>query len=196
MPETKRHTADERRQELILATYDVIAEKGFEGLRVREVAAKAGVNIATLHYYFPSKEDLIRGVVDYIHTQFITITAPTETGEDPAPGELGHLVRDLAVQLERKPELFLVLSELHLRSPRNPAIQELLLDMDTSWRAHVRQLCAEGVRAGALRQDLDPDRAASILTALVKGLGLQHVSRLNTPDYEAIGHDIEDWLKK
>ncbi len=43
--------ADERRRSLVLAAYDLIAEKGFEDLRTRDVAARAGVNIATLHYW-------------------------------------------------------------------------------------------------------------------------------------------------
>src|SRR5437588_12519078 len=57
---------DERRRSLVLAAYDLIAEKGFEDLRTRDVAMRAGVNIATLHYYFTSKEELIDGVVDYL----------------------------------------------------------------------------------------------------------------------------------
>src|SRR6266513_932786 len=57
---------DERRRSLVLAAYDLIAEKGFEDLRTRGVAMRAGVNIATLHYYFASKEDLIDGVVNYL----------------------------------------------------------------------------------------------------------------------------------
>src|SRR5205823_12230072 len=54
---------EDRRRALVLAAFGQIAERGFEGLRTREVAAEAGVNIATLHYYFPTKEALIRGVV-------------------------------------------------------------------------------------------------------------------------------------
>src|SRR6266480_2488830 len=56
----------ERHHSLVLAAYDLIAEKGFEELRTRDVAMRAGVNIATLHYYFARKEDLIDGVVDYL----------------------------------------------------------------------------------------------------------------------------------
>lgn len=48
------------------AAHALTAEKGFEGLRVREVAARVGVNNATLHYYFPTKEALIGAVVDAI----------------------------------------------------------------------------------------------------------------------------------
>jgi len=59
---TRTAHRDERRRSLVLAAYQLIAEKGFEQLRTRDVAARAGVNIATLHYYFASKEDLIPGV--------------------------------------------------------------------------------------------------------------------------------------
>jgi AcrR family transcriptional regulator len=44
------NTQAKRRQELVLAAFHQIAERGFEGLRTREVAAEARVNIATLHY--------------------------------------------------------------------------------------------------------------------------------------------------
>lgn len=42
---------DQRRRSLVLAAYQLIAEGGFERLRTRDIAARAGVNIATLHYY-------------------------------------------------------------------------------------------------------------------------------------------------
>src|SRR5882757_6025799 len=56
----------ERRREVIQAAYQTLAEKGFEGLRMREIAKRAGMNHATLHYYFAGKEALIDGVLDHI----------------------------------------------------------------------------------------------------------------------------------
>src|SRR5690348_228687 len=56
----------DRRQSLILAAYHAIAEKGFEGLRVRDVAAQVGINGATLHHYFATKEALIQAVMEYV----------------------------------------------------------------------------------------------------------------------------------
>ncbi|HEX2646820.1 MAG TPA: TetR family transcriptional regulator, partial [Candidatus Dormibacteraeota bacterium] len=58
-------TSEQRKQQLVKAAFTQIAERGFEGLRTREVAAEVGVNIATLHYYFPTKEALIRGVLEH-----------------------------------------------------------------------------------------------------------------------------------
>src|SRR5438067_8616181 len=67
----------DRRRALTGAAYQRIAAEGFEGLRTRDVAADVGVNIATLHYYFPTKEALIRGVIGEAMRRF-TATLPRE----------------------------------------------------------------------------------------------------------------------
>ena len=54
--------ADERRASLVRAAYDIIAAEGFERLRTRDVADRVGINVGTLHYYFPTKEALIEAV--------------------------------------------------------------------------------------------------------------------------------------
>src|SRR5262245_1553215 len=70
------NTDDRRRLSLVQAAYEVIAEQGFEGLRTRTVADRVGVNIATLHYYFPTKEALIGGLAEYLSFQFENVHAP------------------------------------------------------------------------------------------------------------------------
>src|SRR5215831_143100 len=77
--------ADSRRAALVRAAYDLIAAHGLEGLRTRDIAARAGVNVATLHYYFPTKEALIAGVAEHLAQQFISTGAPPVVGgADPA----------------------------------------------------------------------------------------------------------------
>src|SRR5579871_1846303 len=87
------HTAhgEAQRRALARAAYDLIAEKGFEGLRTRDVAERAGVNVATLHYYFKSKEDLIRGVVGLLREY---LSAPLL--QPGSRGPLEELCRELA----------------------------------------------------------------------------------------------------
>jgi AcrR family transcriptional regulator len=71
-----RSRKEDREQGLVQAAFNQIAERGFEGLRAREVAAGVGLNIATLHYYFPTKEALIRGVVAHAMDRFRSTLAP------------------------------------------------------------------------------------------------------------------------
>jgi len=60
----KRSMRGERSRSVILAeAVDVFSELGPEAATMRLVARRAGVNIATLLYYFPSKEDLFDEVV-------------------------------------------------------------------------------------------------------------------------------------
>src|SRR5437667_12436807 len=82
-PRPARGTREDRHEALVQAAFNQIAERGFEGLRTREVAAEVGVNIATLHYYFPTKEALIRGVIAHAMQRFRTTLAPHGVSGDP-----------------------------------------------------------------------------------------------------------------
>src|SRR5436309_13427251 len=92
----------DRRRALVAAAYQIIAESGFEGLRTRDVAARAGVNIATLHYYFATKEDLVRGVVELLAQEFATFRAPNQPPlEELAPREgLRSELEDVRYQIK------------------------------------------------------------------------------------------------
>src|SRR3954449_5431536 len=103
----------ERRRALIAAAYRQIASEGFEGLRTRDVAADVGVNIATLHYYFPTKEALIRGVIGQAMHRF-RATIPAEGS--PEEQLRGHL-RALARLIRDDQQLWSVMGELVLRAP-------------------------------------------------------------------------------
>src|SRR5438270_14025793 len=107
--------SEKRRRELVHAAYRQIAEGGFEGLRTREVAAEVGVNIATLHYYFPTKEALIRGVIAHAMQRFRTTLAPHGVSGDP----LRRHLRAVRTLLRDEPQVGAVMGELALRSARD-----------------------------------------------------------------------------
>ena len=54
---------EETRQGILRAAGDAFAACGFVGATTRAVAARAGVNVATLHYHFGNKEGLYRVVL-------------------------------------------------------------------------------------------------------------------------------------
>ena len=63
-PERKRgRRKDARPSEIVAAALDVFAEKGFAATKTEDIAARAGVSKGTLYLYFPSKEDLLKAVV-------------------------------------------------------------------------------------------------------------------------------------
>jgi len=185
---------DERRQELVRAAYFLIAEQGFEGLRTRNVAARTGVNIATLHYYFATKEDLIRGVVDSIEQQFAEqntrITLQGATAREQMHAELRH-----ALEIKRdRPELQIVLHELFLRSLRDAAVREIFSGMDGGWHRTIMAIVSAGIAEGSFRADLDVDATASAIIAFIKGASIQLAREPETFAYERVVAQFERWL--
>src|SRR2546427_5991314 len=156
----------ERQEALVQAAYRLLAERGFEGLRTRDVAARVGVNVATLHYYFPSKEALIQGVVGHAMGRFRSTLAADGSSAARVRGHFAGL-RRLA---REEPELFAVLGELALRAPRDPAIAAIVRRTDDVWHATLRGLLRRAQRDGALATTADPDEAAGVVVAALKGV--------------------------
>jgi len=188
---------DQRRRSLVLAAYQLIAEGGFERLRTRDIAARAGVNIATLHYYFARKEDLIQSVVEYLLQQFMTAYLPGSPFEMKTPLEKirGELA-EMQYLVQEKPEMFIVLNELILRSLHNPAIHQMIKWLDEGWHTYLEQVIRSGIEQGLFRADLDPGSAATWLIVLTKGTTLHYMTNPGAVDFDRIKADIEHWLTK
>jgi len=58
-PVRGRPRAADRSPAILAATFELIQEVGYDHLRVNDVAARAGVGLATLYRRFPTKRDLV-----------------------------------------------------------------------------------------------------------------------------------------
>jgi AcrR family transcriptional regulator len=72
----------ETRRGILRAAEESFAMAGFVGATTRQVAARAGVNVATLHYHFGNKENLYRAVLDAASGAELTVP-----GGGKAPAE-------------------------------------------------------------------------------------------------------------
>ena len=169
---------EKRRSELVLAAYELIGENGFEGLRTRDVAARVGVNIATLHYYFPTKEALIEGVLEHAMVMFRSTLVPHGSPAD----QLRNHLRAVRKLLAGEPELKAVMGELALRSARDKRIAGIMAEMYEGWRTTMRGLLRRAVREGGLRPELDSDGVAALVVATLTASTLPTLSRGPRPD--------------
>jgi TetR/AcrR family transcriptional regulator len=82
----------DRTAAILAAAERVFARGGFEGARMAEIAAEAGLPKANLHYYFGTKERLYRAVLEDIITQWLDAAARWITPErDPAEALAGYV---------------------------------------------------------------------------------------------------------
>ena len=188
MTVSRQSVSEKRRQELVLAAYREIAARGFEGLRTREVAAEVGVNIATLHYYFPTKESLIRAVLDHAMNRFRTTLAPHGSPTD----QLRIYLRSVRTLLVEEPELGAVMAELALRSVRDRSIGPIMNEMYDLWHVTLRGLLRRAVREGGLRPELDSDAVAALIIATLTSLTLPVMADARRGDRAL--RQLETWL--
>lgn len=180
---------------VVLAAYALIVEKGFEGLRTREVAERVGINSATLHYYFPTKESLIQGVVHHLMRELQTSRATA----DESAGALERLraeFADIRIRLKEAPEQLVVLTELAVRAWRDPAIAQILRYLDQGWHDHLISILRAGVAEKTFRSDLDLEATANSMMSQLRGVGYQ--SKLDHEKLDTlidqIGMQIECWV--
>jgi AcrR family transcriptional regulator len=153
---------------LVDAALRCIAERGFEGLRLRVVAADAGIDHSTLHHYFATKEALVAAVHDHVTRQF-WVTLPS----DGTPTEqLHHHLSALGRLIRGQPALFTVLAELDLRGRRAAAVGEVVVRDEAGWRAGLTDVWRRGVAQRAWAVRMEPAAAAELIIAVVKGVRL------------------------
>jgi len=102
--EKAREAPGSTKARILAAAEEVFAAKGFQGASTREIAARAGVNISSLHYHWASKETLyfavFRNLFDRIVDLLQNTLAPLLVGPrraeaiDVAMGELFDFFAD------------------------------------------------------------------------------------------------------
>src|SRR5256712_683700 len=187
-PRPVRASQEDRRQALVQAAFNQIAERGFEGLRTREVAAGVGLNIATLHYYFPTKEALIRGVVAHAMERFRSTLAPHGSPAD----QLRNHLRAVRKLLRDEPEIGAVMGELALRSARDPSLARIMGEAFQAWQRTLRGLLQRAARDGYLARDLDNDDVAALIMATLTSMTLPSTASADRTDRAF--RQLERWL--
>ncbi|MCR6670464.1 TetR/AcrR family transcriptional regulator [Devosia ginsengisoli] len=160
----KRESGDDRRLAIAQAARRIIVEKGLEGLRTRDIAARVGINIATLHYHVPSKEALVALVAESLRHDF-----KAQALRHPRSGKNGlEQLRlefdDFRETVVEMPDLIIILTELVERARRDAVIAEIMLPMRDFWRNQFADIFRLGISDCSFRPDLDPEAAALIST--------------------------------
>lgn len=185
---------DRRRQDLLDAGFTLIAEKGFEGLRTRDIAARAGLNVAMLHYYFGSKDALLTALADHVRDTFNAPRRPRRSARAKSASVLQSDFTESWRVLRSNPHLTTILIEMSLRARRDPAARKALRGVLASWTQRIEELLRRGLDAGELRADLDPRAAAVVVTSFFIGASLQLGVNPRAFDAKTVSAALERWF--
>jgi AcrR family transcriptional regulator len=180
----------ERRSEIVQAAYQTLAEKGFERLRMRDIAERAGIDHSTLHYYFAGKEALIDAIVDYIVLDLAVGRSPVAESEEMSPRlRLSAHFDALIMQLQETPEMFVVLSELNTRAMREPLFRAIFHKNDRKWKGFLTEVLVSGTQRNEFKENFVPEVAAEAIISLIRGLTITCAGRpelMRRPLYQVL----------
>ncbi|QBJ96292.1 TetR family transcriptional regulator [Rhodococcus sp. ABRD24] len=162
----------ERREQILQATCEAIAELGFRDVRISDVSRRAGVSNGTVHYYFDSKDALLHAAFQFNFENSLDRRAWIMEKSD---GPLVRLHRLVESYLPAGPETvtaWRVWVELWASALGDAELQKLNDNVYGEWRAVVYDTVEAGIDQGVLRAE-DPGVATDMLLGLLDGLAIQ-----------------------
>jgi AcrR family transcriptional regulator len=159
---------DQRQKEILAAARRLLVDDGYDCFVLREVAARLGITLGNLQYYYPTRDDLLEAV---IRAEFETNRreiARLSAGPRPPRERLAAIVRHLIhVWAKEGGRVYVVLSLLAIHHDRFARLHGEIYGAFYAGLAPVLGELRPGVRRAGLL------RVARLVTTLVDGALVQ-----------------------
>ena len=163
-----------RRAQMLDAARQVIAERGFPGARITDVAERAGVSPALVIYYFKTKDNLLAEAMRQSEDLWYAEMSRRAAKIPTAAGRLEEVVAmtchvSSSAVLEGSLELWL---DLWAQALRDRVVRAVREEFDGHFRETIRQIVRDGVAAGEFT-GVDEEGFAITYSALLDGFAIQ-----------------------
>ncbi len=174
-----RPSAAKRREALLRAATEIVAESGASAATHRAIAARAGLPTATTSYFFSSIDELLAEATRLFTSERAKeLDAASQAIPARAtPEEVATLFADVLLTGDRSMELAQI--EAYLHAARSDDLRQAASD---AMAAFERAATVALTAAGAVR----PEAGARAFMALVDGFVLEHLARPLPSDREAL----------
>jgi AcrR family transcriptional regulator len=173
-PRHRRRRAGRSKLDVLHGARRVIALRGADATRFRDIADETGSPVSTLQYSFGSREDLIIAALEDAAEADLERARRAAAAVSGAVAQLRALVRESVVadSDETAREAWLVWVEYWRAAARDSELRSGSAAIYARWRTLVGGILADGRAAGDFRGDLDTDQTAIQVLALLDGVGI------------------------
>jgi TetR/AcrR family transcriptional regulator len=151
-----KDTGHMTRERIFTAASDIFEEKGYAAARMQEIADRAGINKALLHYYFTTKEQLFRAVFQVLLKKMFEKIFSIFSEEISFKEKIKRFLDEHIEFMIKNPKLpIFLLNELS----QNPALVEGIKEMvnyeklrDLIYTRHAKELKGYGIKKNDMPQ--------------------------------------------
>ena len=165
-------TGSPTRGRILQIALTLMSQRGVDGTSMRDLASAAGLNVASLYHYFPSKRELLEAVL--VEQGFLPVntSTPDPTKYDDIESPLGQLLADILVSMFEVEDFVRLMVGEAIRA--ETTARAVGLDLFTTFQSSIEEWITEqrpdlAERAGA-------GAVARMLSAMVVGVFIEHAS--------------------
>lgn len=165
----KRQNTAARREQIIDAARKLIIRHGSEHVTVNRIAKEVGFSEAAIYRHFKSKKDILSLLVEHIQKELMgEITQAKSQGQTSLQLIDQVLRSQISAPEQRRGVSFQIIAEIV--SFGDKKLNRQVSDAINKYIAELKNLMAEGVKDGEVREDADLESASTMLFGMVQVL--------------------------
>jgi len=165
----------EKQVQIMEVAEQLFAEKGFDGTSVRDVAKKAGVNLAMISYYFGSKEKLMEALFRYRgHNIKMQLQNMLQNSEMSSLQKIYTLIDNYIERFMNQQCFHKIMAREQMVNLKG-STTKLIFDLKKTNQELIKQLIEEGQKKGEFKKNIDvPLMMATLIGTVSHLITTQH----------------------
>jgi AcrR family transcriptional regulator len=160
------------RLRILQISLSLMSQRGVDGTSMRDLASAAGLNVASLYHYFPSKRDLLEAVL--VEHGFLPVQArwPKPDADPSGDSKLSVLLSDVLVAMFEIEEFVRLMVGEALRE--DVTARTVGLDLFTTFQTSIEEWIIK--HRPDLHERSGAPEVARLITAMVVGIFVEHAA--------------------
>ena len=164
--------ADVRRDQMLAAAAQLIAERGFSDTRIADVASRVGASPALVIYYFGTKDSLLTEALRFSERAFYVNVEALLAQTGSLTARIETLVAWVLPDKGEVPEDWGLWFDLWAQAFRHPEVKKDRAALDQQWRDLIARVVRDGVDEGEI-DTVDVAHFTQVWASLLDGLVVQ-----------------------
>jgi len=134
----------------------LFSQKGFNAVSIREISSEAGVNISMINYYFKSKENLLRSILDQALLLFTELAEELGHFNEMPEAQMRHYITFVtAVLFENTTLVYILIQEFSIASKLRFSIKRSLYRLREILFENFSHVIDNGISKNVFSSDVD-----------------------------------------
>jgi AcrR family transcriptional regulator len=182
-----RVSSAERKDQLIRATVELMRTDGVQNLSLRAIAEQAGASLATVHYCFDGKDDLLVNAVEYWLRRMVDVPELDETAISSGVEEVASRIAEAFwTSLEENPNDVLAQIELVTWAVRESPKKRLARRIYQRYEATLGEIFDDALTTSGQTSTWEARDLARAFIFIVDGASLQYMADPSSPRHRAL----------